>query len=652
MAAAIAHRGPDDEGFYVGGPAGLGCRRLAIIDVEGGHQPISNEDGSLHVVLNGEIYNHRELRAQLRERGHRFATTSDTEVIVHLYEERGDDCVAALEGMFAFALWDERRQRLLLARDPLGQKPLYWTALRDGIRFASEIKALLAVDGVSAAIDPEALHHYLSLRFIPPPSTMFAGIRKLPAAHRLVYADGEVRVERYWQLSFANPLEGSDAEILEQVETGLRRAVSSHLVSDVPVGALLSGGMDSSVVVALASGELPKPFRTFAIGTGEPSFDERAHARRVAAHCGTEHTDLRVEPGLVTLLPRIVHHMDEPSDPIAACTYHAAELASRHVKVVLGGDGGDETFGGFDRYAGVSWVAPYAGLPAWLRHATLGAALRMLPESLAYKSWTQRLRWFDRLGEHRDPDERYAAATVFFRFDHAAKAALLGPAVWPLVRDVNAADAIVRELRAADASAAIDRMLAADFATRLPEHSLMLTDRMSMAHGLEVRSPLLDRRLVELMARVPSRLKVRGRRLKVALRRIARPWLPPEIIARPKQGFMFPIAHWLRGSLRELARDTLAGAHSVRDGIFRREAALALMDEHAAGTIDHHVRIWMLLNVEIWYRMFVEGTSAEQLEEELRSRTRTTPGIPQSAPAAASAAPRARTRDSRGTTRR
>jgi asparagine synthase (glutamine-hydrolysing) len=370
--------------------------------------------------------------------------------------------------------------------------------------------------------------------------------------------------------------------------------------------------------VALAAGELPKPFRTFAIGTGEPSFDERKHARRVAAHCGTEHVDERVEPALVALLPRIVHHMDEPSDPIAACTYHAAELASRHVKVVLGGDGGDETFGGFDRYAGVGWVAPYAALPGWLRSATLGAALRRLPESLSYKSWTQRLRWLDRLGEHRDPAERYAAATVFFRFDHAAKEALLGPDLWSLVRDVDAADAIVREVRAADSSDPLDRMLAADFATRLPEHSLMLTDRMSMAHGLEVRSPLLDRRLVELMARVPSRLKIRRGRLKVALRRIARPWLPAAIIERPKQGFMFPIAHWLRGPLRELVREQLASAHTVRDGIFQRDAVLGLLDEHVAGVIDHHVRIWMILNVEVWYRMFVEGTPVEQLEAELR----------------------------------
>jgi asparagine synthase (glutamine-hydrolysing) len=317
----------------------------------------------------------------------------------------------------------------------------------------------------------------------------------------------------------------------------------------------------------------------------------------------------------------MIHHLDEPSDPIAACTYHAAALASRHVKVVLGGDGGDETFGGFDRYAGVGWISPYAQLPAWLRRSTLGAVLSVIPENVGYKSWTQRLRWLDALGRYRDPDERYAAATVFFRFDHASKAALLGPEIWPKVRELDAADAIVRELRAADSSNPLDRMLAADFATRLPEHSLMLTDRMSMAHGLEVRSPLLDRALVELMARVPSRLKIHGRHLKVALRRIAAPWLPREIIARPKQGFMFPIAQWLRGPLRDLARETLAEGHTVRDGIFRRDAAVALIDEHAACKVDHHVRIWMLLNVEIWYRMFVEGESADSIEEELRART-------------------------------
>jgi asparagine synthase (glutamine-hydrolysing) len=621
MARAIAHRGPDDEGFYVSGAVGLGSRRLSIIDVAGGHQPIANEDGNVHVVLNGEIYNHRSLREELKSRGHQFSSGADTEVIVHLYEEQGDACVEALEGMFAFALWDDRRQRLLLARDPLGQKPLYWAKTGEGLSFASEIKSILASGDVAASLNAESLHHYLSLRFIPTPNTMFEGIQKLPAAHKLIYEDGTLRVEPYWRLSFANPLEGPDDEILEFIETELRRAVSSHLVSDVPVGALLSGGMDSSAVVALAARELPIPFQTFAIGTGDPSFDERAHARAVAEHCGTTHIEEKVEPDLVASLPRMIYHLDEPSDPIAACTYHAAALASRHVKVVLGGDGGDETFGGFDRYAGVGWVSPYARLPGWLRRSTLGAALSFIPENVGYKSWTQRLRWLDALGEYRDPDERYAAATVFFRFDHASKAALLGPEIWPKVRELDAAAAIVRELRAADSSNPLDRMLAADFATRLPEHSLMLTDRMSMAHGLEVRSPLLDRALVELMARVPSRLKIRGRHLKVALRKIARPWLPQEIVARPKQGFMFPIAQWLRGPLRDFARETLAEGHTVRDGIFRRDAAVALVDEHAACKVDHHVRIWMLLNVEIWYRMFVEGESVDSLEEELQART-------------------------------
>jgi asparagine synthase (glutamine-hydrolysing) len=621
MARAIAHRGPDDEGFYVSGAVGLGSRRLSIIDVAGGHQPIANEDGNVHVVLNGEIYNHRSLREELKSRGHQFSSGADTEVIVHLYEELGDACVEALEGMFAFALWDDRRQRLLLARDPLGQKPLYWAKTDEGFSFASEIKSILASGDVGTSLNAESLHYYLSLRFIPTPDTMFEGVHKLPAAHKLTYEDDTVRVERYWRLSFANPLEGQDDEILEFIEAELRRAVSFHLVSDVPVGAFLSGGMDSSTVVALAAGELPKPFQTFAIGTDDPSFDERAHARAVAEYCGTAHVEEKVGPDPIALLPRMIHHLDEPSDPIAACTYHAAALASRHVKVVLGGDGGDETFGGFDRYAGVGWISPYAQLPAWLRRSTLGAVLSVIPENVGYKSWTQRLRWLDALGRYRDPDERYAAATVFFRFDHASKAALLGPEIWPKVRELDAADAIVRELRAADSSDPLDRMLAADFATRLPEHSLMLTDRMSMAHGLEVRSPLLDRALVELMVRVPSRLKIRGHQLKVALRRIAAPWLPREIIARPKQGFMFPIAQWLRGPLRDLARETLAEGHTVRDGILRRDAAVALVDEHAECKVDHHVRIWMLLNVEIWYRMFVGGESADSIEEELRART-------------------------------
>jgi asparagine synthase (glutamine-hydrolysing) len=619
MSRALAHRGPDEEGTFREGPVGLGIRRLSIIDVAGGQQPIANEDGDVRVVFNGEIYNHEALREDLLRRGHRFATRADTEVIVHLYEEHGDDCVDALEGMFAFALWDRRRRRLLLARDRFGQKPLFYAAVPDGLVFASEIKALLGVEGVAADLDTVSMHHYLSLRFVPPPRTMFGGISKLPAAHRLTFEDGRLRVSRYWQLSFADPIEADDEEIVEAVRDQLRRSVDAHLVSDVPVGAMLSGGLDSSTVVALAARSGAAPLQTFAIGVSDQSFNEIPWARRVAEHCGTRHTDELVEAGVFASLPTMIRHLDEPSDPIAACMYHASALASRHVKVALGGDGGDEVFAGFDRYAGVGWVDHYARLPGWLRRG-VGHLISAIPEDLDYKSWTQRLRWVDQLGWAGDADRRYAEATIFFRFDHTAKQGLLQPGAWRGLEAIDSADVITRELRACDSPDALNRMLHADFATRLPEHSLMLSDRMSMAHGLELRSPLLDRPLVELMARVPRRLKLRGRELKVALRRAARPWLPRDVLRRPKQGFMFPVAQWLRGPLHAPVRELLEDSALAREGIVRSDAALALLEEHRARRVDHHVRIWMLLNLEIWFRMYAQGTSAEDLEQDLRRR--------------------------------
>ena len=519
--------------------------------------------------------------------------------------------------MFAFALWDEPRRRLLIARDPLGQKPLFYSPTADGLLFASEIKALLCADGVHAALDPAALSHYLSLRFVPPPATMFEGIRKLPAGHRLVFEDGTLRTERYWRLRFDEKLRIADGEAIEEIRAALDRAVTSHLMSDVPLGAFLSGGMDSSTIVAIAARAQQDPLLTFAIGVDQQSFDELPHARQVAEHVGTRHIEERVEADLITSLPAMIHHLDEPSDPIAACQYHAAALAARHVKVALGGDGGDEVFGGFDRYAGVGWVGAYARLPRWLREGVLGRGIAAIPENLDYKSWTQRLRWLDQLGRAPDADRLYAEATIFFRFGHEAKGRVLGGELWPQVAGLDSADVIVDALRRAGSEDRLDRMLYADFETRLPEHSLMLSDRMSMAHGLEVRSPLLDRALVELMARMPRRLKIRGRSLKVALRRAMQGELPPAILERPKQGFMFPVAQWLRGPLHGFARQLFERSRAAEAGVLRTQGGLELLDEHRAGRADHHVRIWMLLNVELWYRLYAEGTPPEHLREEM-----------------------------------
>jgi asparagine synthase (glutamine-hydrolysing) len=617
MLRAIVHRGPDDEGTYFSGPVGLGSRRLSIIDVAGGRQPISNEDGTVSVVFNGEIYNHQELHAELEARGHRFRTRTDTEVIVHLYEEMGTACVDRLRGMFAFAIWDGPARRLVLARDRLGQKPLFYAERGEDFLFASEVKAILAAGDRPRQLDFESLHHYLSLRFIPPPRTMFREIRKVPPGHVLVREAGRTSVTRYWRLTFGRKASLSPPEVVERLESGLREAVRTHMVSDVPVGALLSGGLDSSIVVAFAAPSGSQPLQTFSIGVKEQDFDELPYARLVADHCRTRHTELRVDIDVLASLPRIIWHMDEPSDPIAACQFASAELAARDVKVVLGGDGGDEMFAGFDRYLGIRHVDRYARLPSWLRRRIIPPLLRKVPDSFGYKSVAQKLRWTDQLSALPGTAERYAAATCFFRFRHDEKQELFGESLWSRLREHDSARVIVDRFNEADSDDTIDRMLYADYTTRLPEHSLMLTDRMAMAHGLELRSPLLDHELVEFMASVPSSFKIRRGQLKYVLRQLATAHLPPTIVKRPKQGFMFPVAYWFRNELGPFLSRFWTSARLLEEGIVRQAYVQRLVEEHRRGQVDHHVRLWMLLNVEVWFRIYMDRRTPSEVTTEL-----------------------------------
>ena len=622
MADAIAHRGPDDEGYHAAGPIGLACRRLSIIDLAGGHQPLGNEDGTIWIVLNGEIYNYLELRRDLERSGHRFATASDTEVIVHLYEEHGERCVERLRGMFAFAIWDERHEKLLLARDRLGQKPLFYAQRNDELLFGSEIKALLAVDGSLGQLNVESLHDFLSLRFIPAPGTMFRGVEKLPAGHLLVLQEGKARIERYWDLSFGRKLGGSEEQLLEALRERLAEAVETHLVSDVEVGALLSGGLDSSLIVSLMAKKMPEMLRTFSIGVEQQSFDELPHARMVAEHCGTRHTEETVSASIISNLPRLTWQMDEPSDPIAACMFHAAELASRFVKVTLGGDGGDELFAGFDRYRAVRSLAGVGRPLTILQRAILGPLSRRLPESFAYKSWTQRLRWLEAVARESESAERYAAATTFFRFSHAAKGELFTGPVWRRLVDRRSEDLLVELWAEQPEADPLDRMLYVDYRTRLPEHSLALTDRMSMAHGLEVRAPLVDHELVELAAAVPASLKLKRGTLKYLQRRLAEAELPRAIVRRPKQGFMFPVAYWFRDRLQGLLRSTLLDAAALGAEVFNGDYIRKLLDEHRAGQADHHVRLWMLLSIEIWHRIYIGGAEPAAIGLEIEDTLR------------------------------
>jgi asparagine synthase (glutamine-hydrolysing) len=618
MLQMVAHRGPDDEGVYVNGHIGLGNRRLSIIDLPGGRQPICNEDGTIWIVYNGEIYNYKQLRQKLEGQGHVFRTHSDTEVIIHLYEELGERCVDKLSGMFAFAIWDENQHKLLLARDRLGQKPLFYAQEGQDLLFASEVKGVLATLKSPREIDYESLHHYLSLRFIPSPRTMLRQVKKLPPAHVLVYQRGKISIRRYWDLSFREKLDLPEAELLAGLREKLTQAVDSHLVSDVPVGAFLSGGMDSSVIVALMAGSLTAPFNTFSIGVKEQDFNELPYARLVAGRYDTCHVERYVESDLITLLPKIIWHLDEPSDPIAACMYHAAELASSHVKVVLGGDGGDELFAGFDRYLGFGYINYYTMVPSLVRQRIIGSLLGLLPESFAYKSVTQKLRWANQLSMLGSPGERYAEATCFFRFNHHDKQMLFNADIWQQVREINSADVIAARFNDGKAQDPIDRMLYADYMTRLPEHSLMLTDRMTMAHGLEARAPFLDHALVEYLAAFPSDLKIRGRELKYVLRRLATDHLPQEIVRRQKQGFMFPIAYWFRDELYGFVKRYLVDSALVREGLFREERVLRLVEDHRKSRIDNHVRLWMLLNLAIWHQIYIEQTDQEDVRARIK----------------------------------
>ncbi len=526
MLDTIAHRGPDDSGSYLRGNIGLGNRRLSIIDLQSGKQPISNEDGTVWVVYNGEMYNYPKLRPQLEAKGHIFRTNSDTEAIVHLYEDFGERCVEHIGGMFAFALWDERQGKLLLARDRIGQKPLFYSQEGSDFLFGSEIKSILTLQHRDPELDPLSMHDYLSLRFISPPHTIFKDIHKLPPAHFLVFQNGQIKLQRYWQLSFREKLTLSETEILEALGEQLKRTVDSHLLSDVPVGAFLSGGLDSSLIVAILARDLGLNPQTFSIGVEESDFDETPYARMVAEQYQTQHVEERVAADLVGSLPKIIWHLDEPSDPIAACMYQAARLAAQHVKVVLGGDGGDELFAGFDRYVGTHYVDKYSLMPLALRRGLIGPVLDRVPDSFTYKSMTQKLRWVHHLSLQATPAERYAEATCFFRFTHNEKHDLYRESLWRELGHRNSTLAITEPFNDSAADDLLDRMLYTDFVTRLPEHSLMLTDRMTMAHGLEARSPFLDHELVEFLAKIPGNIKVQNNQPKHLMRKLAADYLP------------------------------------------------------------------------------------------------------------------------------
>jgi asparagine synthase (glutamine-hydrolysing) len=619
MSSALIHRGPDDEGSYIDQSIAIGNRRLSIIDLPGGRQPICSEDRTIWVSFNGEIYNYPILREELIRKGHIFQTHSDTEVIVHLYEEMGERLFERLTGMFAIAIWDAREKKLILARDRIGQKPVFYTQDGDKFIFASELKAILAADSTNFDIDFESIHHYLSLRFIPSPRTMFRQIKKLPPAHILVFREGEIKISQYWDFSFLSKVEITESEYLDRLRQRLIQTIESHSISDVPIGAFLSGGLDSSIIVAILAKDLGQSLKTFSIGVEEKDFDELPYARLVAERYHTSQIECYVDAHTaVQKLPDIVWHLDEPSDTIASCVFHAADLASRHVKVVMGGDGGDEIFAGFDRYAALQYISAYTLIPSLFRNRLIGPVLNRIPDNFAYKNSTQKLRWTHQLSFYPSIGERYAEATSFFRFNHLEKQALFSEALWEEVGHLNSSNIIIESFMNAPAEDLLDKMLYADLKTRLPEHSLMLTDRMTMAFGLEARSPFLDHELVEFQATIKSAMKIRGRRTKHLLRKLSRNYLPEQIVSREKQGFMFPMAYWFRKELSPFVKNFLVESHLVREGFIRQKTIARLIQEHLENRVDHHIRLWMLINLELWYQIYIKNHSLASLRDNIR----------------------------------
>jgi asparagine synthase (glutamine-hydrolysing) len=601
MCASLRHRGPDDQGTFQQGPVGLGNRRLSIIDLAGGHQPIFNESGTIAAVLNGEIYNFRELRPALEAKGHQFSTQTDTEVIVHLYEEDDVDAVQRLRGMFALALWDSERQRLLLARDRVGKKPLFYAHLADRLLFASEIKAILQDPAVSTGIDLQAIDAYLAFQFIPHPLTIYQAIRKLPPAHRLIWQRGEVTIEPYWRLDFSRKIPITAGEVGEALRAQLLEATQLRLVSDVPLGALLSGGVDSSTVVALMSQTMDQPVKTFSVGFAEETYNELPYARQVAQQFATDHHEVLVTADVAGLLPRLVWQYDEPfADKSAVPSFYVAHLASRHVTVALTGDGGDEAFAGYDKYRFGRWQRLWATLPTAMRR-TLA---RRLLAPLQHGRDGDTTRLLTRLARSLLP---YADAIFYPEFfDSYGRATLYQPWVRGALAGQASAMATLVDEGLAHLDDAVDLMQWLDYQWYLPGDLLMKTDIASMACSLEARSPFLDHQLIEFCAALPSAVKTDGRTRKIALREAFRGLLPQTILDRPKQGFSIPLRAWLRGPLAALARELLVDQPRGIEEFFDVAAVRRMFEAHVSGRRNHAHRLWALMLFAQWYRLMIE----------------------------------------------
>jgi len=598
MCDVIRHRGPDDEGTWVDEGVALGMRRLSIIDLSTGHQPIHNEDRSVWIVFNGEIYNFRELRTELELAGHRFYTATDTEVIVHAYEQWGQGAIGRLRGMFGLAIWDARSRTLLVARDRIGIKPMYYAQVSGRLYFGSELKSLLEAPDLPRDLDANALDHYLSFLYTPRDGSIFKSVRKLPPGHLLTWTDGRIAVKQYWQLPVDETFHGSEEDAVQHLRGVLGDAVRSHLMSDVPLGAFLSGGIDSSLVVGLMSEFSSSRVKTFSIGFDEPAFDELEHARRVAVHFGTDHHEFVVKPDGVSILDKLVSHFDEPfADSSAIPTWYVSEMSRRHVTVVLSGDGGDELFGGYERYLPHPRVVAFDRYSPRALRRVAGIAAARLPHCTRGKNFLRHVG--------RDDRGRYLDAIRFFGADE--KPALLTVDVQRAIDALDPETPLARRFERFSQLPWPSQMMRFDAETYLPEDVLTKVDRMSMAHSIESRVPLLDNEVIDFASTLPASLKIKNGRRKHVLKEVAATLLPRDILNRKKQGFGVPLGTWFRGNLRELFADTLLSPSSLQRGYFQPAFVRRIVDEHLAGTRDHTLRLWQLVVFEKWQQQYANS---------------------------------------------
>jgi asparagine synthase (glutamine-hydrolysing) len=628
MCRVLAHRGPDDTGMvffeghrsveikresdggmeHDGFEVGLGHRRLSIIDLSAaGHQPMTNEDGSIWIVFNGEIYNFQDLKLELEKKGHVFRSMSDTEAILHAYEEWDVDCLKRFRGMFAFGIWDSKRQRLFLARDRLGEKPLVYFHKEGHFAFASEIKSILQVPGIEKQVNIYALHDYLTLQYVPSPETIFVGIRKLPPAHYLLLdSSGNMKIERYWNLRFNSTFKQNvkEPELCEMIRHELEECVKIRLISDVPLGAFLSGGIDSSIVVGLMAKLSGSPVKTFSIGFEEKDFDELSYARLAAEHFATDHHEFVVKPNAIEILPKLVWHYNEPfADSSAIPTYYVANVTRDFVTVALTGDAGDENFAGYGRYLRSKWVALFTRLPEALRKEIMPAFVRLCSSfHWREKSFNRLADFMELLSSHQG--RNYAEQVKIFNTQE--KSCLYTDDLAKQLEGVNSLDYLARKYEEGEAHTLIDKLLYLDIHSYLPEDLLVKTDIATMANSLEARVPFLDHQFMEFVAGIPADLKLKGSQSKFILKKAFSDLLPEAILNRKKMGFGVPVTRWFRNELRDYVYEVLLDHRSVNRGYFKREGIKRLLDDHVAQRYDHSSKIWALLALETWFRVFMD----------------------------------------------